>query len=89
MRGEALRTLAREGWVPFAVAMVGTQDKLPMWADQGLRPVIGTSIDIKVAPAPLSVREVNLLCGNMRTYDTISIPYVSTFLPMFWWKRHY
>ena len=47
---EALRSIASEGWLPFAAAMVGAQGKLPMWADPGLRPVIGTTVDIKVAP---------------------------------------
>ena len=29
---EALRSIAVEGWVPLAVAMVGTKGKKPMWA---------------------------------------------------------
>ena len=57
----ALRSIAVEGWVPFAVAMVGTKGKKPMWADMGLRPVIGTTLDTKVMPQPLEDREVDLL----------------------------
>ncbi len=49
---QALRSIANEGWVPLAAAMVGTKGKSPMWADMGLRPVIGTTVDIKVAPQP-------------------------------------
>ena len=43
----ALRSIAVEGWVPLAVAMVGTKGKKPMWADIGLRPVIGTTLEPK------------------------------------------
>ena len=58
---QALRSIAVEGWVPLAVAMVGTKGKKPMWADLGLRPVIGTTLDIKVMPQPLEDKEVDLL----------------------------
>ena len=37
---QALRSIANEGWIALAVAMVGTKGKKPMWADMGLRPVI-------------------------------------------------
>ena len=55
------RSIAVEGWVPLAVAMVGTKGKEPMWADLGLCPVIGTTVHIKVMPQPLEDREVDLL----------------------------
>ena len=60
---QALQSIANEGWVPLAAAMVGTKGKPPMWADLGLRPVIGTTVDIKVAPVPLDDRELDLCCS--------------------------
>ena len=36
---QALQSIASEGWIPLAAAMVGTSDKPPLWADRGLRPV--------------------------------------------------
>ena len=53
---QALRSIASEGWIPLAAAMVGTVGKEPMWADFGLRPVVGTTVDIKIAPHPLEHR---------------------------------
>ena len=50
---QALRSIASEDWVPLAAAMVGTIGKKPMWADLGLRPVAGTTVDIKISPQPL------------------------------------
>ena len=40
------KSIASEGWIPLAAAMVGTVGKKPMWADLGLRPVVGTTVDI-------------------------------------------
>ena len=57
---DALAAIAVEGWIPLAAAMVGTRDKPPMWAGTGLQPVIGTTIDSKVTPTPLSDRELSL-----------------------------
>ena len=45
---QALQSIASEGWIPLAAAMVGTSDKPPLWADLGLRPVVGTTLDIKL-----------------------------------------
>ena len=70
---QALRAIAVEGWLPIAAAMVGTQDKLPMWADLGLRPVIGTTLDIKVALAPLNDRELDLLLSCWTKWDAKSV----------------
>ena len=36
----ALATIAPEGWLPLAAAMLGTVGKPPMWASVGLRPVV-------------------------------------------------
>ena len=54
---KALASIAPEGWLPMAAAMLGTVGKPPMWASVGLRPVVGTTIDLKVQPTPLSERE--------------------------------
>ena len=53
---QALQSIASEGWIPLAAAMAGIEGKKPMWADLGLRPVVGTTVDIKVYPSP---------CGGM------------------------
>ena len=71
---EALRSIAVEGWVPLAVAMVGTKGKKPMWADLGLRPVIGTTLDIKVMQQPLEDREVDLLLSCWKKWNFQSVP---------------
>ena len=52
---KALATIAPEGWLPMAAAMLGTVGKPPMWACVGLRPVVGTTVDLKVQPPPLSM----------------------------------
>ena len=49
---QALQSIASEGWIPLAAAMVGTVGKQPLWADLGLRPVVGTTMDIKLWPRP-------------------------------------
>ena len=43
----SLASIAPEGWLPMAAAMLGTVDKPPMWASVGLRPVVGTTIDFQ------------------------------------------
>ena len=53
----SLASIAPEGWIPMAAAMLGTVDKPPMWASVGLRPVVGTTIDFRVLPPKLSERE--------------------------------
>jgi len=60
-------SIAPEGWLPMAAAMLGTVDKPPMWASVGIRPVVGTTIDFKVLPPILSEREKLLMalpCPN-------------------------
>ena len=66
---QALRSIAGEGWVPLAAAMVGTIGKKPMWADLRLRPVVGTTVDIKISPQPLAHRELDLLLSCWRRWD--------------------
>ena len=53
---QALQSIASEGWIPLAAAMVGTSGKQPLWADLGLRPVVGTTLDIKLGLVPATQR---------------------------------
>ena len=70
---QALQSIASEGWLPLAAAMVGTNDKPPLWTDLGLRPVVGTTLDIKLEPCPLERREVALLLSCWKRWDTKSV----------------
>ena len=69
----ALAAIAVEGWLPMAAAMLGTEDKPPMWATVGLRPVVGTTVDLKVQPAPLSEREMLLLLTCWQRWDKAGV----------------
>ena len=53
--------------------MVGTSDKQPLWADLGLRPVVGTTLDIKLGPCPLQHRDVALLLSCWKRWDFKSV----------------
>ena len=70
---QALQSIASEGWIPLAAAMVGTSGKQPLWADVGLRPVVGTTLDIKLAPRPLQHRDVALLLSCWKRWDFKSV----------------
>ena len=70
---QALQSIASEGWIPLAAAMVGTSDKQPLWADLGLRPVVGTTLDIKLGPCPLQHRDVALLLSCWKRWDFKSV----------------
>ena len=69
----ALASIAPEGWLPMAAAMLGTVGKPPMWANVGLRPVVGTTIDLKVQPTPLSGRETLLLLSCWRQWNPAEV----------------
>ena len=56
-----LPTIAAEGWVPMAHAMVGHRERPPAWCRDDLRPVMGTSCDFRLQPDPLTHREQLLL----------------------------
>ena len=60
-------------WIPLAAAMVGTVGRQPLWADLGLRPVVGTTMDIKLWPRPLQHRDVVLLLSCWKRWDHGSI----------------
>ena len=70
---QALQSIASEGWIPLAAAMVGTCDKPPLSADLGLRPVVGTTLDIKLGPRPLEHRDVALLLSCWKRWDSMSV----------------
>ena len=70
---QALQSIASEGWLPLAAAMVGTSDKPPLWTDLGLRPVVGTTLDIKLEPCALARRKVALLLSCWKRWDTKSV----------------
>ena len=70
---QALQSIASEGWIPLAAAMVGTIGKQPLWADLGLRPVLGTTLDIKHGPRPLQHRDVALLLSCWKRWDFKSV----------------
>ena len=69
----ALKSIASEGWLPMAAAMLGTAGKPPMWATLGLRPVVGTTIDLKVAPTPLTEREMLLILSCWCHWDPTEV----------------
>ena len=71
---KALRPIAGDGWLPMAAAMLGTEHKPPMWIAPDLRPVVGTTIDLKVKPAPLSERETLLILTCWSRWDPTTIP---------------
>ena len=70
----SLASIAPEGWLPMAAAMLGTVNKPPLWANVGLRPVVGTTIDFKVLPPILSERENLLMLSCWQQWDPTSVP---------------
>ena len=68
----SLASIAAEGWIPMAAAMLGTVDKPPMWASVGLRPVAGTTIDFRVLPPILSEREKLLMLSCWQGIQLVS-----------------
>ena len=69
----SLATIAAEGWIPMAAAMLGTAGKPPMWASVGLRPVAGTTIDFKVLPPSLSERKKLLILSCWQQWDAAGV----------------
>ena len=70
----SLASIAAEGWIPMAAAMLGTVDKPPMWASVRLRPVAGTTIDFRVLPPILSEREKLLMLSSWQQWDPTGVP---------------
>ena len=70
----SLASIAAEGWIPMAAALLGTVDKPHMWASVGLRPVAGTTIDFRVLPPILSEREKLLMLSCWQQWDPTGVP---------------
>ena len=70
---QALQSIASEGWIPLAAAMVGMVGKQTLWADLGLRPVVGTTLDIKLGPRLLQHRDVALLLSCWKRWNFRSV----------------
>ena len=64
----ALQTLRLQGWIPMALALVGTAKRPPMWTTNDLRVTAGTSIDLAIRPHPLTPKEDLLLLSLWRRY---------------------
>jgi len=60
----SLATLAKSGWIPMATAMVGSASSPPLWTGNDWRPILGTSIDTRILPPPLSAKESLLLLSQ-------------------------
>ena len=52
----SLAALAKIGWIPMATAMVGSASSPPLWTGDDWRPILGTSVDTRILPPPLSKR---------------------------------
>ncbi len=60
----SLPALAKKGWTVLAAALLGTQEKPPLWTQDGFRPVMGTTIDCRTTPCPVSYKEESLLLSR-------------------------
>ena len=60
----SLAALAKFGWIPMATAMVGSASSPPLWTGQDWRPILGTSVDTRILPPPLSDKESLLLLSQ-------------------------
>ena len=70
----SLASIAAEGWIPMAAAMLGTAEKPPMWISVGLRPVAGTTIDFRALPPSLSEREKLPMLSCWQQWDAAGVP---------------
>ena len=60
----SLARLAKSGWITLATAMVGSPSCPPLWTGSDWRPILGTSIDTRIVPPPLSDKESLLLLSQ-------------------------
>ena len=70
----SLPELATKGWTVIAAALLGTDGKPPLWTQEGCRPVIGTTIECRLTPCPVSHKEESLLLSMWwpaRDLDTL------------------
>lgn len=59
-----LMSLAMHGWRPLVAAMVGTANATPLWTEDDWKPILGTSIDVRMPPEFLTAREEQLLLSR-------------------------
>ena len=71
---EGLTSLAGQGWKPMASAMVGTGANPPIWACNDWRPILGTSVNVKVLPDALTAREEQLLLSQWARIPLKQLP---------------
>ena len=60
----SLPDLAQTGWTVLAAALLGTKSKPPLWTQNGFRPVLGTTIDCRISPCPVSYKQESLLLSR-------------------------
>ena len=60
----SLAAMAKFGWIPMATAMVGSASSPPLWTGDDWRPILGTSVDTRILPPPLSNKESLLLLSG-------------------------
>lgn len=65
----SLSALAPFGWALMAAAMVGSGSTPPMWTGQDWRPILGTSVDIRILPPSLTTKEGLLLLSRWIRLD--------------------
>ena len=78
-----LGLIKKEGWITLASAMVGAANCTPAWAADTwtLRPVPGTSLDLRLQPVGLTIQEELLLLGQWhRTRDQVPSSALCTWL---------
>ena len=61
----SLAKLAKSGWLTLATAMVAPSFP-PLWTGNDWRPILGTSVDTRILPPPLSAKESLLLLSQWR-----------------------
>ena len=76
----SLPALAQSGWTVQAAALLGTKGKPPQWTQDVFRPVLGTTIDSRIVPCPISFKEESLLLSRWPERDAALLCSHNTFL---------
>ena len=58
-----LTELAQRGWLPLAAALFGTAEWKPQWLHHNFLPVIGLRVHARIAPPPITKRQMVSLLG--------------------------